>query len=567
MKLPRFPRFVAGAFTTALLASSFAVAQLTPAQVAATNKILQQMQSSINKLPPAKQQLLDGYANINNLATAWQNYGMRLTDPTFVSRAKAITRQAMPAVEGGVIPVSNPSTDVAYSSFGGFTQSETSTARCGDTVVVGFNDSGSVFETPYFFTGTGGESFSGSAYSTNGGASFTDIGPINPGTNTGNFLGGDPMVLCTSPENFYFTQIFDYDDSSGNPWAAIAINTSTDGGQSWGDPVAAVSKSAFYHLLDKPWSTIDPSNHKRIFVSYTDYDYTYSSPYCGDNFRSAIEFVESDDGGVTWSATPTIAMQVCGNGALQGSQMAVSSLGTLYISWVNLGDNFPLGPRTIQISSYSKGVLSAPVTVDSSVQPGGDSYYLQGEFRDFLDMNMAIDHSGTVSDGTLYITWADGRDKIVPDPLGIQGAYAYDDVFLRTSFDGGNTWGFAPIKVNSDIQPRLGSGHDHFQSGVAVDKRGYVGVCWYDRRADNENFAIRRHCAESTNGGYNWADTDIGLAPFAPTHGGDLFINSVYMGDYDQLSSDFLNLNAGFVGAFENQTYRGNPDVDAHSFK
>jgi hypothetical protein len=224
-----------------------------------------------------------------------------------------------------------------------------------------------------------------------------------------------------------------------------------------------------------------------------------------------------------------------------------------------------LGPRSIQISSFKRGVLSAPVTVESSVQPGGDSFFLQGEFRDFLDMAMAVDHSGTATDGTIYITWADGRDKIVPDPLAIQGAYAYDDVFLRSSRDGGKTWGFSPIKVNSDFQPRLSSGRDHYQSGVAVDRRGFVAACWYDRRADSENFAIRRHCGESTNAGVTWTDADIGLQAFAPTHGNDVFINPIYMGDYDQMTSDFLNQNSGFIGAFESQgAARGNPDVDAH---
>jgi len=566
MKSPRFSRFIAGAFVTAIVASSFAAGQISAEKVAATNKILQQIKATIAKLPENKQRMLDGYANINHLATVWDKYGVRLTDPTFVSRGKAVAA-AMPAPSGGIVPVSNPSTDVAYSSFGGFTQSETSTARCGNTVVVGYNDSGSVFETPYFYTGIGGEGFSGSSYSTNGGASFTDIGPINPGSNTYNFLGGDPVINCADSNTFYFSQIFDYYDSSFNPWAAIAVNPSTDGGKSWGDPVAAISKSAYYHLLDKPWSTIDPSNHKRMFVSYTDFDYTYSSAACGATARTAIEYVESDDGGVTWSATPTVAIEVCGNAGVQGSQMAVSSTGTLYISWVNLGGNFPLGPRAIQISSLSGGTLSAPVTVEPSIQPGGDSYYLQGEFRDFLDMAMAIDHSGTGTDGALYITWADGRDKIVPDPLGIQGAYAYDDVLVRASFDGGNTWGYSPIKVNSDIQSRLGSGHDHYQSGVAVDNRGYVAICYYDRRADVENFAVRRHCGESTNGGFSWTDNDIGLAAFAPTHGGDLFINSIYMGDYDQLSSDFLNSASGFIGAFETQTARGNPDAVANSLQ
>jgi len=534
-------------------------------KVAATNKILQQVKSSIHKLSPSHQMLLDGYGNISHLADAWQAYGMRLTDPTFKPRPGL---QTFAPMGGSAVPVSNPSKDVAFSSFGGFTQSETSTARCGNTVVVGYNDSGSVFETPLFYTGTGGQSFSGSSYSTNGGASFKDIGPVNPGSNDFNFLGGDPGVNCADPNTFYYTQIFDYYDGNGNPWAAISINTSTDGGKSWGDPVPAVAKSALDHLLDKPWSTIDPSNHKRIFVSYTDFDFSQTND-CGTNYpgRTAIEFVESDDGGVTWSSNPTVAIEACGAAAVQGSQMAVSSKGVMYISWVNLGSNFPLGPRSIQVSSYSGGILSAPVTVEGSVQPGGDSYYLQGEFRDFLDMAMAIDHSGTASDGALYITWADGRDKIVPDPLAIQGAYAYDDVLLRVSLDGGQTWGFAPTKVNSDIQSRLGSGHDHYQSGIAIDSRGYVGVCWYDRRSDAENFAIRRHCGESTNQGLSFSDADIGMTGWAPTHGNDLFVNPIYMGDYDQMTSDFMNSYSGFIGAFENQTNRGNPDVDAHSMQ
>ena len=91
-----------------------------------------------------------------------------------------------------VIPVSDPSTDVAYSFFAGFTQSETSTARCGNSVVVGYNDSGSVFETPFSSPDQEENPSADASYSTNGGASFTDIGPINPGSTNDNFLGGDP---------------------------------------------------------------------------------------------------------------------------------------------------------------------------------------------------------------------------------------------------------------------------------------------------------------------------------------------------------------------------------------
>jgi len=37
------------------------------------------------------------------------------------------------------------------------------------------------------------------------------------------------------------------------------------------------------------------------------------------------------------------------------------------------------------------------------------------------------------------------------------------------------------------------------------------------------------------------------------------------MGDYDQMTSDFLNGNSGFIGAFQSQEgIRGNPDAVAY---
>ena len=332
MKSPGFARLFAGAMALATFASSFVGAQFTPEKVVAINKTLQNVKAAYHKLDARHQKMLDGYSNIVQLAGAWQKYGMRLTDPSFMARAKMTRSAAAASPVGGIVPVSNPASDIAYSSFGGFTQSETSTARCGNSVVVGYNDSGSVFETPYFYGGAGGQAFSGASYSTNGGGSFTDIGPINPGTGNGNFLGGDPGVNCSDANTFYFSQIFDYTDSHFNPVAAISVSKSNDGGQTWDDPVAAISKNGADHLLDKPWSTIDPSHKNRIYVSYTDFDFSPTNG-CGTNQpRTAIEFAESNDGGTTWSKTPKVAIEVCGAAGVQGSQLGVDAHGTLYIS-------------------------------------------------------------------------------------------------------------------------------------------------------------------------------------------------------------------------------------------
>ena len=144
MKSPRFTPFLAGAFATSLLASSFGSAQMSVDKVVALDRTLQHVRAAYNKLDSRHQKMLDGYANIVHLADAWHTYGMRLTDPSFVARANMAAQLAnAPAPVGSLIRASNPATDVAYSSFTGFTQSETSTGtpgrggsmemnRCGD---------------------------------------------------------------------------------------------------------------------------------------------------------------------------------------------------------------------------------------------------------------------------------------------------------------------------------------------------------------------------------------------------------------------------------------------------
>src|SRR5215469_11222800 len=115
--------------------------------------------------------------------------------------------QEVPTTSGPV-QVSNPLTDFAFGPSGGFTQSETSTAWCGTHVVVGFNDSGSVFES-LFATGAADLSFNGFALSTTAGTTYTDLGFLPSATiNPFNFLLGDPVVACTSERDFFYSSLF-----------------------------------------------------------------------------------------------------------------------------------------------------------------------------------------------------------------------------------------------------------------------------------------------------------------------------------------------------------------------
>ena len=248
-------------------------AQVNPARLKAINNRMQQQLKTYNKFPPAIRMAMDGTANAAHAASALKNMLPALSKPmSRISLAAKMKTQLAAASASGLSTVSDNSTDLDLSGLAGFTQSETSTAWCGNSVVVGFNDSGSFLQTLVF--GTGGVSFSGAAYSSDRGATFKDTGAMPPGADVVNFLEGDPQVACTSPSNFYYAQLFATETASTEPLSSVGFSTSTDGGATWSDPIPVVQKDGFSHSIDKEWMGIDPSNPKRIYISYTDFDFT-----------------------------------------------------------------------------------------------------------------------------------------------------------------------------------------------------------------------------------------------------------------------------------------------------
>jgi hypothetical protein len=189
------------------------------------------------------------------------------------------------------------------------------------------------------------------------------------------------------------------------------------------------------------------------------------------------------------------------------------------------------------------GTAAPSILIDQKVL-GGDTFAvcggfgcsevetdLQGEFRDLVGLDLAVDRSGGPNDGTVYVAWDDGRNKSVPDVVGFDGTallvpgftpiiltagnYAYTDVLISKSKDGLH---FGPtIQVNSDQQPKFGNGRDHFQPAIATDPTGTVAICWYDRRNDPQNLQIERFGAESKNG-KEWNNLRVPISHIAPIH-------------------------------------------------
>jgi hypothetical protein len=559
------------------LCSASAQAQVTKEQLEAARARLQAAHDFYNKLSDERRKMLSGGAlNFFHMIQNWsQMEKQALADATSL-RAKAgsnasVLPQLAPLVQAspGPVQVSNPATDFEFGPSEGFTQSETSTAWCGQNVVVGFNDSGSFWES--FVTHSGAYSKVGYATSGNQGKTFLDRGFL-PSAALG-FLLGDPVVACTDASTFYFSSLFSTFLPPFTVLTAISVSKSTDAGASFGAPVIAASKDAATHFLDKDWLAINPANPQQIAVTYTDFDLSFT--VCLGE-RTAIELVGSSDGGNTWSA-PQVVFEVCtppnSFPQVQGSQVAFSPSGAVNVAFELYlrADVLPPGRLIEFMQAPSLGAPFGATVAVANVLGVGDGFALQGGIRALLDLQgMAVDRSGLSTNGNIYIVFHDSTNftKVFG---GNPFPYGYADAMIVRSRNNGATWS-APVQVNTNHEPlSSGLGTDSYMPGIAVDNStGEIGVCWYDRRNDPLNYRLDRFCGHSFDAGESFTNFRVTPQNFPPIHGTDESVNPSYFGDYDNVATDTLKRTRGFIGAFQvvevGQTPVPNPDVKANNF-
>jgi hypothetical protein len=397
--------------------------------------------------------------------------------------------------EEGSVLVNNPSEDI-FTIDDISSQSETAVAGFGSTIVVTFNDSsGAVFPN---------NSLMGYSQSTDGGASFTDLGNL-PTPATG-FNEGDPGLVVNRVGHFYASSIsFDFARPAGFE-NTIGIAKSTDGGSTFTFPVylppAGVQP---YSFQDKPFIAVDTTTRPtggNVYVTFTSFPATFFAA------QLPIMFSRSTDGGASFSVPIQLSQPGTFN---QGSEPVVGPSGEIYVAWLQF---FGPGGTGIVVARSTDGGVSfgLPVFAAPVLQIGFASGEMMGNFRVNSFPRMDVDPTN----GNVYLTYA-GRFSI-----GDSG-----DVFFVRSVNGGASWS-TPIRINDDLGNK-----DQFFPDVAVNSAGVIRLYWYDKRKDHVNLRMTLFTAISTNGGLSFhRNEQLINASFLPGVGYDPVLNPIYMGDY-----------------------------------
>lgn len=380
---------------------------------------------------------------------------------------------------------------------------------------------------------------------------------------------GEPSLACTDSSNFYYASIWIDEVQSRS---GVAIAKSVDGGKTFAAPSIAIAKPPFAHLVDHDWLAVDRSNPANLYLVYLDLD--FSGDVCGFDQNSqaipryAIESISSTDSGTDWRVQPTVLEEECANLAnpsvsLAGPEVAVGPAGEVYVAWEAIGENGgKLTTREIRIAKSSDhgSTFGAPVTV-APVTIIGNGADLQGFVRSNEFPSLAIG-TGKANRGVVYLSWSSAGFSI-PDAITTIGSYGFADVMFSQSKTGAS-WS-TPVRVNNNPEGGSQPLSDQFQPSIGTDHTGKIGICFYDRRRDLNNFLIDRYCASSKNGGASWNNLKITPANFAALVGQDELVAPDYMSDYNAVAADGEGQSAGLIDSYSSNA-AGNPNVMTNRF-
>jgi hypothetical protein len=398
-----------------------------------------------------------------------------------------------------------------------------------------------------------------------GGTTWTN-GHISPGGFTFN---GDPAIAFNTKFGVvdYATIASNGGQAAGFATATIQVNTSNDGGLTFGNPVVVAlgtggTRTTVFN--DKPYIAVDnnpaSAHYGRVYVTNTRFLFNSQGQY----LESPIQLSFSDDGGKTFS-TPQIisgfSTTLCSqpfvsprnNGICNEDQFStpvVGGDGTLYVAFEN-GEHAQtpaiFRDQYLVVKSTDGGAtFSSPVSAVFPIFDGSTDYPINVDGRQTLSNsqfrvnsagNLALDPSSGPGPSTtrLYISFSDNRNGVLTsNPATV---VTNTDVFVVSSSNGGTTW-TSPVLVPGGS----GSQNDQFYPWAAVSNTGIVKVAFSDRSYDPSNIQYGETLSTSTNNGASFTSIRVDTGLSNPndsrwfTNGGTTNGKATFLGDYNGLA-------------------------------
>jgi len=293
--------------------------------------------------------------------------------------------------------------------------------------------------------------------------------------------------------------------------SGMLVETSTDGGLTWTDAVAAINhENSVTPFEDKPGIVVDNAPQSKyngnVYVAWTRFDvYGSTDPNCHSN----IYFTRSTDHGKSFTMPVNISDSAgdCrdSDNTVEGAVPAVAPNGDVYIVWA--------GPLGLVFKKSTNGGETFSKEKVISEMAGGWDFGVDGLERANGMPVTGVDLSSGPNKGTLYVNWIDARNG---DP----------DVFVMSSKNGGETWS-PPTRVNDDL---VKNGKSQFFTWMSVDPAdGSVNLVFYDRR-DTSGAMTKLIMARSVDGGKTFVNHQIDTPAFKCD-------NNAFFGDYTGISA------------------------------
>jgi hypothetical protein len=342
----------------------------------------------------------------------------------------------------------------------------------------------------------------GWAYTTDGGATWTFPGVLEPGV-----FRSDPVLAADNAGRFFYNSL--------RGTFCVDVWRSTDAGATWPNLAAAFGG-------DKQWMDIDRTGGMGEGHLYEAWQ---NAARCS-GVSSGLLFSRSTDHGLTWMSpisipnSPRFGVTTVGPDGAVYVTGVTSSFSTFVVAKSTNAQNAGVTPTWA--FSVTGNFLGGAQAIGGGPNPAG----LLGQVW------LAVNPSNA---SNVYLLCS--VDPSGTDPL---------DVRFARSTNGGQNWA-ASVRVNDD--PTTNGAYQWFGT-MSVAPNGRIDVVWNDTRDDPDNALSRLYYSYSTDEGVTWA-TNYALTPAWNSLVG--FPVQLKIGDYYHMISDNNYAHLAYAATFNGE--------------